>query len=203
MADSALYPGFKNPLLGSPRKDLPKHVAIVGAGTIGPDIGYYLKAALPDITLTLVDVVAEPLEASKRPLRGVRRQERQARQDEAGGGREGPGQHRLTPRTTTPSPTADLVIEAATESIPLKKKIFAMIEERVAPTTIIASNTSSIPAEIIFADMKHPERTTVTHFFAPGLAQPGGGGHHLGRSPTAARWTTCAGSSPSPARRRW
>ena len=64
MSESALYPGFHNPLLGSPRQDLPTHVAIVGAGTIGPDIGYYLKAALPDITLTLMDVAAEPLEAS-------------------------------------------------------------------------------------------------------------------------------------------
>ena len=171
MADSALYPGFKNPLLGSPRKDLPKHVAIVGAGTIGPDIGYYLKAALPDITLTLVDVVEKPLEASK------------ARYEEYAGKAVKRG--KMKPEAAEKIlaniifstdydaiKTADLVIEAATESIPLKKKIFGMIEDLVAPTTIIASNTSSIPAEIIFADMKHPERTTVTHFFAPAWRNP-------------------------------
>ncbi len=67
---------------------------------------------------------------------------------------------------------AELIIEAATESIPLKKKIFGMIEERVSPEAIVASNTSSIPAAVIFADMKHPERTTVTHFFAPAWYNP-------------------------------
>ena len=45
-----------NPLLHTPVRPLPKHVAIIGAGTIGPDIGYYLKSALPQIRLTLVDV---------------------------------------------------------------------------------------------------------------------------------------------------
>jgi enoyl-CoA hydratase/3-hydroxyacyl-CoA dehydrogenase len=45
-----------NPLLHTPARPLPKHVAIIGAGTIGPDIGYYLKSALPQIRLTLVDV---------------------------------------------------------------------------------------------------------------------------------------------------
>jgi enoyl-CoA hydratase/3-hydroxyacyl-CoA dehydrogenase len=38
-----------NPLLQTPARPLPKHVAIIGAGTIGPDIGYYLKSALPQI----------------------------------------------------------------------------------------------------------------------------------------------------------
>ena len=45
-----------NPLLRTPGRGLPRHVAIIGAGTIGPDIGYYLKSALPKIRLTLVDI---------------------------------------------------------------------------------------------------------------------------------------------------
>jgi enoyl-CoA hydratase/3-hydroxyacyl-CoA dehydrogenase len=60
-----------------------------------------------------------------------------------------------------------LVIEAATEDIPLKQKIFAMIENIVSEDTIITSNTSSIPADRLFSNMKKPERTSVTHFFAP------------------------------------
>jgi enoyl-CoA hydratase/3-hydroxyacyl-CoA dehydrogenase len=60
-----------------------------------------------------------------------------------------------------------LVIEAATENIPLKQKIFAAIEEIVAPDAVITSNTSSIPADRLFSRMRHPERATVTHFFAP------------------------------------
>jgi enoyl-CoA hydratase/3-hydroxyacyl-CoA dehydrogenase len=146
-------------------------VAIAGAGTIGPDIGYYLKAALPDITLTLVDVVEKPLEASKARYqeyaeKGVKR------------GKMKPAMAEKVLANIIYSTDydaikgADLVIEAATENIELKKKIFGMIEERVAPDAIITSNTSSIPAEIIFAGMEHPERTTVTHFFAPAWRNP-------------------------------
>ena len=45
-----------NPLLRTPTRPLPRHVAIIGAGSIGPDIGYYLKSALPALQLTLIDI---------------------------------------------------------------------------------------------------------------------------------------------------
>lgn len=171
MGESTLYPGFKNPLLGAPRKTLPQHVALVGAGTIGPDIGYYLKAALPEIKLTLVDVVEKPLEAAKTRYEGYA-----AKAVDKGKMKPEQAKRVLENIVYTTNyddmAGADLTIEAATESIPLKKEIFALIEERVADESVITSNTSSIPAEIIFADMKHPERTTVTHFFAPAWRNP-------------------------------
>ncbi len=40
------------------------------------------------------------------------------------------------------------------------------------PDAIITSNTSSIPAERIFSEVKRPERTTITHFFAPAWRNP-------------------------------
>ena len=49
---------FNNPLLHKPARALPRTVAIVGAGTIGPDIGYYLKSAIPDLTLYLLQLHA-------------------------------------------------------------------------------------------------------------------------------------------------
>lgn len=166
-----LYPRFSNPLLDPPRTTLPRHAAMVGAGTIGPDIGYYLKLAIPELKLTLVDVVQEPLDAAKARFegyaaKGVKRGKMKPEMvDKVLGG--------IVYTTDYDAISdADLIIEAATESIPLKKKIFAMIEERVSPEVIIASNTSSIPAEVIFADMKHPGRTTVTHFFAPAWYNP-------------------------------
>lgn len=67
---------------------------------------------------------------------------------------------------------ADWVIEAATENLPLKRKIFAQIEAVVRPDALITSNTSSLPAELIFSQMKHPARATVTHFFAPAWRNP-------------------------------
>ena len=49
---------YANPLLHRPSRRLPKRVVIIGAGTIGPDIGYYLKTAIPDLTLHLVLQIA-------------------------------------------------------------------------------------------------------------------------------------------------
>ncbi len=172
MADALpIYPGFVNPLLGSPRRDFPKHVAIVGAGTIGPDIGYYLKLAIPDMTLTLVDVREEPLAACITRFEGYAQKAVDRKKMKA---EQVPGvlANIVTSTDYDAIKGADLVIEAATEDVPLKKKIFNMIEERVSPEAIICSNTSSIPASWLFSELKHPERTTVTHFFAPAWRNP-------------------------------
>ena len=53
---------YNNPLIGVPSKALPKHIGIIGAGTIGPDIAYYLKSAIPDLSLVLIDIVEDQLE---------------------------------------------------------------------------------------------------------------------------------------------
>jgi len=53
--EKKLYPSSFNPLFNKPIRPLPKEIAIIGAGTIGPDIGYYIKSAMPGIKLYLVD----------------------------------------------------------------------------------------------------------------------------------------------------
>ncbi|MDA8108551.1 MAG: dehydrogenase, partial [Betaproteobacteria bacterium] len=53
-----------NPLLATPSRPLPRRVAIIGAGTIGPDIGYYLKSALPGLELVLLGVEQRALDAA-------------------------------------------------------------------------------------------------------------------------------------------
>ena len=58
--EKPLYPSFHNPFMIKPDRGLPGEMAVIGAGSIGPDIGYYLKSALPEITLYLVDVVEKP-----------------------------------------------------------------------------------------------------------------------------------------------
>src|SRR6516164_6036664 len=53
---------YANPLLHEPSHAMPSRVVIVGAGTIGPDIGYYLKSTIPNLTLHLLDVAQAPLD---------------------------------------------------------------------------------------------------------------------------------------------
>ncbi len=161
-----LYPSWYNPLLIAPSRPLPREMAVIGAGTIGPDIGYYLKSAMPGTTLYLVDVVEDALKNAEKRLSGYAKKavdRKKMTEEKAGSVLEN------IEYTTDYSriEKCDLVIEAATENIALKQKIFQGVEDIVGDDAIITSNTSSIPADRIFNKMKRPERTTVTHFFAP------------------------------------
>ena len=161
-----LYATSFNPLLVKPARPLPEEIAVIGAGTIGPDIAYYLKSALPAIKLYLVDVVEEPLKNAEKRLSGYAKKavdKKKMKEDKAKAVLE----NIIYTMDYDQIKNCDLVIEAATESIPLKQKIFDSIEKTVSEDTIITSNTSSIPADRIFSKMKKPERTTITHFFAP------------------------------------
>ena len=67
---------------------------------------------------------------------------------------------------------ADYVVEAVLEDLPLKQKIFAEIEQRVRPDTILASNTSVIPITDIMRGLKHRERALGTHWWNPPFLVP-------------------------------
>jgi 3-hydroxybutyryl-CoA dehydrogenase len=66
--------------------------------------------------------------------------------------------------------TASLVIEAATENVRIKREIFAQLETIVSPTTVLATNTSSIPLHELTPVLAHPERFVGTHFWNPAYA---------------------------------
>jgi enoyl-CoA hydratase / 3-hydroxyacyl-CoA dehydrogenase len=164
--EKKLYNSAFNPLLIRPDRPLPDEIAVIGAGTIGPDIGYYLKSAMPNCKLFLLDVIEEPLKLAEQRIVGYTKK--------------AVDKKKMTPEKAAVVSqnivyTTDyeqiknckLVIEAATEDIPLKQKIFDRVEKIVGQDTIITSNTSSIPADRLFLKMKNPQRTTVTHFFAP------------------------------------
>jgi enoyl-CoA hydratase/3-hydroxyacyl-CoA dehydrogenase len=164
-------PRFANPLLEPSTRPLPSHVAVIGAGTIGPDIAYYLKTALPGLRLTLVDIRAEAIDAALARLRGYA--------DKAvARGKMSPAQAAaaldgLAGSTDVAAIAGcDWVLEAATEDLPLKRRIFAQVEAVVGADAVITSNTSSLPAARLFAELRHPARATVTHFFAPAWRNP-------------------------------
>jgi enoyl-CoA hydratase/3-hydroxyacyl-CoA dehydrogenase len=161
-----LYQTALNPLLFEPSRSLPDEIAVIGAGTIGPDIGYYLKSAMPDSRLYLVDVVEKPLQLAEQRIAGYTDKaidKKKMKPEKAAAVR-----NNIVYTTDYQQiKSCQLVIEAATESIPLKQKIFETVENIVSADTIITSNTSSIPADRIFCHMKNPQRTSITHFFAP------------------------------------
>lgn len=161
-----LYPSYSNPFLIETDRPMPEEMAVIGAGHIGPDIAYFLRTGLPDKKLYLVDVAEEPLKKAEERFKVY--------------AQKAVSYKKMTPEeaekvlnnivyTTDYSQIKNcgIVIEAATENLDLKKKIFKNLEQIVSKDTILTSNTSGIPADQIFSGLQHPGRTTITHFFAP------------------------------------
>jgi 3-hydroxyacyl-CoA dehydrogenase/enoyl-CoA hydratase/3-hydroxybutyryl-CoA epimerase len=63
--------------------------------------------------------------------------------------------------------SADVVVEAIVEKLPIKQKVFAEIAAEVRDDTVLASNTSSLSIEEIGKDTPHRERVVGMHFFNP------------------------------------
>jgi len=61
----------------------------------------------------------------------------------------------------------DLVVEAATENVDIKKKLFTDLDAILAPHALLASNTSSLTIIELAAATKRPDKVVGLHFFNP------------------------------------
>ncbi len=66
----------------------------------------------------------------------------------------------------------DLIIEAATENMAIKKKIFAELDQIADADTLLATNTSSLSITEIAAATQRPEKVLGVHFFNPVPVMP-------------------------------
>jgi 3-hydroxybutyryl-CoA dehydrogenase len=62
---------------------------------------------------------------------------------------------------------ADIVVEAATENLPVKEEVFQALDAACPPRTILSSNTSSISITEMAAFTQRPDRFLGLHFFNP------------------------------------
>lgn len=63
--------------------------------------------------------------------------------------------------------SVDIAVEAATENIEIKKKLFRELDAACKPDAILASNTSSISITLLAAETKRPEQVVGMHFMNP------------------------------------
>src|SRR5690242_9623427 len=68
--------------------------------------------------------------------------------------------------------SVDFVVEAATEDLPLKQKIFAEVEALARPDIPLTSNTSNFPIGGIGKNLKTRARVAGLHFFMPAHLVP-------------------------------
>ncbi|HEY5811196.1 MAG TPA: 3-hydroxyacyl-CoA dehydrogenase NAD-binding domain-containing protein, partial [Terrimicrobiaceae bacterium] len=78
------------------------------------------------------------------------------------------GMDRIVPtEASVPMGSVDLVVEAVSEKLEIKKAIFADLEPRVHPETILATNTSALSITEISHGLRNPARVVGLHFFNP------------------------------------
>jgi 3-hydroxyacyl-CoA dehydrogenase/enoyl-CoA hydratase/3-hydroxybutyryl-CoA epimerase len=147
-------------------KDLPAigRAAVVGAGIMGAGITQWLSSrGLPVI---LTDIGPEQLASGMATIgklyrAGVKRRIFSPTKAQR-------GIDRVSPATGTASlRRVDLVIEAAVETLEIKKKIFQDLDQRTSPDTILATNTSALPVSEIAAATSRPDKVIGIHFFNP------------------------------------
>jgi len=139
-------------------------VGVVGAGTMGNGIAQAFAACGVDVVLT--DVAQPQLDKAVATVAGSL--ERLVKKDRMTAAAKGEALARI--RTSTDlGAVADcpLVIEAATENVDLKLKIFAQLDKVAEKAEVVASNTSSISISRIAAATRRPERVIGMHFFNP------------------------------------
>lgn len=72
-----------------------------------------------------------------------------------------------TTELTEAAETADFVVEAVSENLPLKQQIFEKLDSLCQPHTILASNTTALMPSQIGANTKRTDKILNTHYFNP------------------------------------
>jgi len=142
-----------------------KNITVIGAGTMGNGIAHVF--AQSGFTVTLVDVNVMQLEKAMQTIE--KNLERQVTKGTLTADQKKQALANLTTQSdlTRGVAHADLVVEAATENVELKLKIFAQLDEAAPAHTILASNTSSISITKIAAATQRPEKVIGMHFMNP------------------------------------
>ncbi len=144
---------------------LMKNIAVIGAGTMGNGIAHTF--AQSGFNVQLIDISEDSL---KRGMDTISRNlDRMVAKEKISEDNKSTTLGNITTFTSTEDgvKNADLVVEAATENIDLKLKIFKQLDEVCDENTILATNTSSISITQIAAVTSRPEKVIGMHFMNP------------------------------------
>ncbi len=138
---------------------------VIGAGQMGQGIAWV--AALAGYDVKLLDAKADV--ATKGKERIAKGMQRSVDKERLAAGDRDAALARIEPTSDYAAlAQADIVVEAATENIEIKKIIFKAADEAMQkPEGILASNTSSISLTKLAAVTGRPERVVGMHFMNP------------------------------------
>ena len=142
-----------------------KSISVIGAGTMGNGIAHVF--AQNGFSVTLIDVLQAQLDKALATI--SKNMERQVAKGTLTEESKNAALANISTNTTVAEGVkhAELVVEAATENIDLKLKIFQQLDEAAPQGCILASNTSSISITKIAAATKRPDMVIGMHFMNP------------------------------------
>ena len=133
-----------------------KNIAVIGAGTMGNGIAHVF--AQFGHTVTLIDVSQDALDKARATI--TKNLDRQVSKETISEADKLNTLSNITMDTSIENgvKNVQLVVEAATENIELKLKIFNELDRVCAPEVILASNTSSISITKIASVTNRPDK---------------------------------------------
>jgi 3-hydroxybutyryl-CoA dehydrogenase len=141
-----------------------KKISVIGAGTMGNGIAHVF--AMNGYTVNLVDVSEDALKKAISTI--TKNLDRMVAKTTITEEIKTTTLANLTIQTSlTACADSDLVVEAATENVDIKLKIFKQLDELCKPETVLASNTSSISITKIGAATKRADKVIGMHFMNP------------------------------------
>jgi len=142
-----------------------KNIAVIGAGTMGNGIAHTF--AQSGFKVQLIDVSEEALKKGVTTI--AKNLDRMLAKEKISEAQKQDTLNNITLYTniTEGVEYAGLVVEAATENIDLKLKIFKQLDTDCPEDTILATNTSSISITQIAAQTSRPEMVIGMHFMNP------------------------------------
>jgi 3-hydroxybutyryl-CoA dehydrogenase len=141
-----------------------RRIAVIGAGQMGNGIAHVF--AQNGFRVAMIDVSADALALGRSTIE--KNFERQVKKGTLDAETRDAALGRIATATDIGAVAeAQLVVEAATENVELKYRIFGDIDRLAAQDAILASNTSSISITSIAARTKRPEQVIGMHFMNP------------------------------------
>jgi 3-hydroxyacyl-CoA dehydrogenase/enoyl-CoA hydratase/3-hydroxybutyryl-CoA epimerase len=140
------------------------HAAVIGAGIMGSGIAQWLSSR--GVSVILRDVNSEAID---RGLANIEKTYADAvKRGLLSADKAQEGRARIV-ASTQPGMMRDvqIVIEAASEKLEIKKKIFVDLAAATPPEAILATNTSALPIDELATATGTPERVVGLHFFNP------------------------------------
>ncbi|MBG9542251.1 3-hydroxyacyl-CoA dehydrogenase family protein [Cytobacillus firmus] len=144
-----------------------KQITVIGAGQIGHQIGMLCalggyETIIQDLSETALQDAEAKLQAimSKWVSKGKLAEDAKASAF---------NRMRFSTSFEESVSNSDLIIEAVTEKLDVKKEVFSKLEQYASPHAIFATNSSTIVNSLIAGETRRPEKVVNMHFFFPPL----------------------------------